>query len=190
MEYHLISDSLLVKLLRVDDELAFQEIYQRHWEHLFGLARRKIQNDEEAEGLVQDIFMGIWERRASQRIDNLGGYLTNALKYRVIDRYRTQVLANRYREYALTKASAGTPSIQEESDFEEIIQIFEDALQHLPEKTAQIFRLSRVEFRTTREISQTMGISERTVEYHITRSLRVMRLRLKDFLPALVLLFL
>ncbi len=190
MEYHLLSDPLLVKLLRVDDELAFQEIYRRYWETLYENARRKLRRDDEVEGLVQDVFMSIWEKRAAQDIDNLGGYLTNALKYRIIDRYRTHSLAERYREYALAKSADDAPSTQEESDFQEIIQIFEHTLQDLPEKTARIFRLSRIEFRTTREISQTLGIPERTVEYHITRALQTMRQRLKDFLPALVFFFL
>ncbi|WP_373513685.1 RNA polymerase sigma factor [Persicitalea sp.] len=117
MEYHLLSDLLLVKLLRVEDELAFQEIYRRYWEPLYENARRKIHRDDEAEGLVQDVFMSIWEKRTTQEIDNLGGYLTNALKYRIIDHYRTQTLAERYREYELAKSIEDAPSPEEESDF-------------------------------------------------------------------------
>ncbi len=186
MEYHLLSDPLLAQLLRVNDELAFQEIYRRYWETLYENARRKLSRDEEAEGLVQDVFMSIWEKRASQEIDNLGGYLVSALKYRIIDSYRTQALTERYHEYALAKNSPGAPSPQEEFNFEEILHIFEKALEHLPDKTARIFRMSRLEFRSTRDISQNLGIPERTVEYHITRSLQMMRRQLKDFLPALL----
>ncbi|WP_373513688.1 sigma factor-like helix-turn-helix DNA-binding protein [Persicitalea sp.] len=71
-----------------------------------------------------------------------------------------------------------------------MIQIFDKVLRDLPEKTGRIFRLSRLEFRSTREISQTLGIPERTVEYHITRSLQSMRQQLKDFLPTIIFLLL
>jgi len=74
--------------------MAFQEIYRRYWETLYENARHKLSHDEEAEELVQDVFMSIWGKCAVQDIDNLGGYLANALKYRIIDRYRTQSLVS------------------------------------------------------------------------------------------------
>lgn len=188
MEYHLLSDELLVKLLRVDDEDAFKEIYDRYWKLLFRIAQSKVKTDEEAEELVQDVLLGIWEKRAEQQIDNLGGYMFNTLKFKVIDQYRKQSQVEKYRDFALSRPTPEGQSPEMALDFSEIIEIFETALSDLPEKTARIFRMSRLEFLSTREISTLLKVPERTVEYHITQALKLMRQQLRDYLPSLIFL--
>lgn len=190
MEYHLLSDELLLKLLRVDDEGAFREVYDRYWKTLFNAARHKVKTDQEAEELVQDVLLGIWENRANQQIGNLGGYMFTALRYQVIDHYRSATLAEKYKDFILTRPTSEGQSPEELMDFSEIIGIFEQVLAQLPEKTAQIFRMSRIEFYSTREIAQKLNIPERTVEYHITQSLKQLRSQLRDYLPAMFLAFL
>lgn len=129
------------------------------------------------------------EKRATQQIENLGGYLYQSLKYQIIGHYRKQLLAERYSNATLNKSFQHNPSPENEVNFQEITAIFERVLRQLPEKTSQIFRLSRLEFKTTREISELLQMSERTVEYHITQSLKLLRQQLKDFLPTGILLF-
>jgi RNA polymerase sigma-70 factor (family 1) len=184
MEYHLLSDELLVKLLRVDDQGAFEEIYRRFWKPLFKTAQNKLKSTELIEELLQDVFLKLWEKRAAQTIENLSAYLFTVLKYRIIDQYKKQILAEKYADFTLSKNLASEQSLESEINFQEIVTIFENALLQLPEKTRQIFKLSRLEYKTTREISEVLQMPERTVEYHITQSLKLLRLSLKDFLSA------
>ncbi len=186
MEYHLLSDELLVKLLTVDDDRAFNEIYRRYWKVLFLHGQRKINSDEVLEELLQNVFMSCWEKRKTLAIDNLGGYLFNSLKYQIIDSYRAQFQADKYADMALSKTEPVEDSPDQTINFKDIQDIFDAVLRRLPEKTRQIFRLSRLEYKTTGEISQLLNIPERTVEYHITQSLRQLRQELKDFLPVWV----
>ena len=190
MEYHLIGDELLVKLLRVDDEGAFTEIYKRFWKNLFKAGQAKLKSDETVEEVLQEVFLSLWEKRTTVQIDNLGGYLFTTLKYQIISHFRKQMLAERYSEYIFTKPESNIQSIDNDVHFKEIIAIFEDVLQQLPEKTRKIFQMSRVEFKSTREISEAFDMPERTVEYHITQSLKLLRFQLKDFLPILFIVFL
>ena len=190
MEYHLIGDELLVKLLRVDDEGAFTEIYRRFWKNLFKAGQAKLKSDEIVEEVLQEVFLNLWEKRATVQIENLGGYLFTTLKYQIISHYRKQMLADRYSEYIFTKPDSHIQLIDNDVHFKEIIAIFEDVLQQLPEKTRKIFQMSRVEFKSTREISEAFDMPERTVEYHITQSLKLLRLQLKDFLPIIFIGFL
>ena len=71
----------------------------------------------------------------------------------------------------------------------ELSEAIDIATRQLPEKTRQVFRMSRFEEQSVKEIAQTMNISEKAVEYHITKSLKILRLHLKDFI-LLQLLFL
>ncbi len=59
-----------------------------------------------------------------------------------------------------------------------------------PNRPAAFFEMSRYECRTVKEISEELSISPKGVEYHITRSLKVLRVALKDYLPVFYLLFL
>ena len=190
MEYQLLSDELLVKLLRVDDRGAFEEIYRRFWKLLFKTAQYKYQDTETIEELLQEVFLSLWEKRAIQTIENLSAYLHSSLKYQLIDQYKRQLLAEKHRDFVLAKTWMAQQSEQTDLDFQEIMRIFEQAMQQLPEKTRQIFTLSRLEYKTTREIAETLNMPERTIEYHITQSLKLLRVALKDFLTIAIILLL
>ncbi len=77
MEYHLLSDELLVKLLRVDDQGAFQEIYQRYWKALFSAAQYKLKTDEIAEELLQEVFLSIWKNELPNKLKIWGDIYTS-----------------------------------------------------------------------------------------------------------------
>ncbi len=188
MEYHLLSDELLVKLLKVDDKGAFNEIYKRYWKALFTSGQRKVKSDEIVEELLQNVYLKVWEKRATLQIENLGGYLFNALKYQIIDHYRTQFLAEKYVDFALKRPEQYEEAPDEAVNFQDISAIFDSVLKQLPVKTGRIFHMSRVEHKTTREIAHLLDMPERTVEYHITQSLKLLRQQLRDFLPVALLL--
>ena len=73
--------------------------------------------------------------------------------------------------------------IHKQADIQEII---DDTLKHLGERTETIFRLSRFEGLTNREIAAELGISEKTVEYHMSKALKELRVSLEDYLPMLL----
>ena len=125
MEYHLLSDELLVKLLRVNDRGAFEEIYRRFWKTLFKMAQNKLKSTELIEELLQDVFLSLWEKRDTQTIENLRAYLFTALKYRIIDQYKKQMLAEKYADFAHAKNLISDHSLENEINFKEIVRIFE-----------------------------------------------------------------
>ncbi len=84
----------LLKFLQNGDEKAFAELYTRYWDKLFFLAGKKLNDLYEAEHIVQDVFLDIWNRRASLNIlSSVDGYLVVAVKYRIIN-----VQAKRYKQ--------------------------------------------------------------------------------------------
>lgn len=190
MEYHLLSDELLVRLMRVDDADAFNEIYKRYWKSLFQSARYKVKSDETAEELLQNLFLNLWEKRATLQIETLGAYLFSVLKYQIVNHYRALFLAEKYADFAQSQREGYDHEADVAVNVQDIVSIFEDVLQQLPPKTSRVFHMSRLEFRSTREIATALDMPERTVEYHITQSLKLLRQQLKDFLPSILLLWL
>lgn len=189
MEYHLLSDELLVKLLKVGDAGAFSEIYQRYWKILFQSAQHKLQSEVIIEEILQNLFLKLWERRHTIEIIKLDSYLFKATKYQIIDFHRTQFMADKFANFTLSKEQQFEITPEQTLSISEITNILDHVFTILPEKTSMIFNLSRIEQKTTKEISKLLEIPERTVEYHITQSLKLLRKHLKDYLPAILILF-
>ena len=181
MEYKLLSDELLMKLLVVGDGGAFEEIYRRYFNKLLRTAQFKIHSKEIAEELLQDLFISLWEKRDKIVIDNLEAYLNTSLKYLIINHIRRQLLQDRFIEYAANK-NEPAETVDESIAFNELSVAIERSIEKLPEKTRQIFTLNRLEYKSVREISEQLSIPERTVEYHITQGLKILRLHLKEFM--------
>ena len=85
MEASNVTDAVLLERLGTGDQNAFQEIYQRYWYKLFQVARRKVIFEEDAEEIVQDIFVDLWERRERLLINDLSKFLFKAVKYQILD---------------------------------------------------------------------------------------------------------
>ena len=179
----LLSDEILVKMLKAGDHAAFREIYKRYWKSLFLAAQRKLKSEETCEELVQNIFLTIWEKRDTLLIGNLRGYLFSALKYQVVDQLRRELLAEKYSGFLQAKEEQYDETPEAALHFRDISAIFESIFAQLPAKTSRVFHLSRIEHKSTKEIAALLDIPERTVEYHITQSLKILRQQLSDFLP-------
>lgn len=189
-DYSLLSDAMLVELLKTHDAGAFQEIYQRYWHVLFVVARRKLNSQEIAEEIVQDLFTSIWARRAETHIEDLKKYLFSSIKYLVINAIKSKVVREEYQsQTVLSGGYASTQRTEEELAYRDLYSAIEDGLLQLSDKTQHVFRLNRLENQSVREISISLNIPERTVEYHITQALRVLRLHLRDYLLSALLFF-
>lgn len=185
MNFSTFSDETLITLIAIDDEVAFREIYDRYWKKLFSFATFKTSSRDASEEIVQELFTKLWERRKSLEINHLESYLFTALKYQIISHLR-QVIAQRNS----LEISYHEVSFQTE-DFltAEAIQIaIERAIYQLPDKTQSVFKMSRFEEKSHKEIALALDLSEKSVEYHITQALKFLRVYLKDYLVSFLFL--
>ena len=182
MDYKQLADEILTKLLKADDVAAFKEIYVRHWKPLFNAAYYRLGSKETAKELVQNLFLHLWEKRATHSINNLQHYLQAAIKNKVINHIESVLVQKKYWKHISESASSSNSETEALLQYNELYIAFEKALQQLPEKTRNVFRMSRFEQLSVREIAQHLNISEKAVEYHITTSLKALRVDLKEFL--------
>jgi len=184
------SDDALVQALGQSDTKAFEEIYVRYWYQLFEVAYRKLNSREAAEELVQELFTALWQKREVHTISKLKPYLHSAIKYQVIDSIKSKMTHTGYLNYTrptLSDIDCTTEQVVAASDLSVALAA---SVQHLPEHTQQVFRLSRYEHKTVPEIAGRLNLSQKTVEYHLTRAMKMLRVSLKEFLPMLLLGFL
>jgi RNA polymerase sigma factor (sigma-70 family) len=181
MSYQLLADDLLVRLLSTSDEKAFRVIYERYWEKIYFSVLKKINSREAAEELTQNLFVSLWEKREKATIKHLENYLSVAIKYIVIN-YIESCIARQNALVGIAGGDLADNTAEEKLLFDEVDAAIKRATSLLPPKTREIFKLSRLDRHSVREIAQIMNLSEKAVEYHITQSLKMMRLQLKEFM--------
>ncbi|MEJ7664790.1 MAG: sigma-70 family RNA polymerase sigma factor [Hymenobacter sp.] len=178
-------DAALVRSLTQDDEAAFAAIYDRYWDALHAHASRKLGGSCEAEEVVQDLFVALWQKRREVVIQQLEAYLFGALKYRVIDCLRAQAVR---RAHAARPPAAFDRGTEESVAVADLTAALAARIHRLPEHAREVFRLSRLEYRTVPEIAAQLRVSPKTVEYHLARALGLLRRGLRDFLLSVALL--
>ncbi|MBO2011041.1 sigma-70 family RNA polymerase sigma factor [Hymenobacter negativus] len=187
--YASLSDADLLTALYSDDEGSFAEIYQRYCYRLFTLAYQKLKSRETAEELVQDLFENLWNRRANHEIQQLEQYLFSALRYRIINYIKMQQVRSGYELYRRLHTSEADSTTENALALNELSAALRASVQRLPAKTREIFQLSRLEQYSVAEISGRVHLSEKAVEYHLTKSLKLLRIYLRDFLAVALAVF-
>lgn len=174
------SDDLeLWQLAKVsDDSLAFAELHRRYSPRLYALAVRKTGNIEVSEDLVQDLFVHLWLQRVGITIEKAFNlYLFSALKNRIISYLRKYIVQHTVSLNDIdleTLSSQSANLVQEWLSLKEVQEIYSRELANLPDKSKHIFEMSRNGV-PNKEIAQMLDLSEKTVEFHISKCLRVLR---------------
>jgi RNA polymerase sigma factor (sigma-70 family) len=166
------SDAALLEAMRADEEGAFAEIYQRYCYRLFTVAYRKLKSHEAAEELLQDLFADLWSRRAGLRVERLEPYLFSMVRYRIINYIKTQKLKAGYDLYCRISQPETDLGTENSLALNDLTSALMAGVRKLPEKSREVFQLS-----------------EKAVEYHLTKSLKLLRNYLRDFLLVLLPLF-
>jgi RNA polymerase sigma-70 factor (family 1) len=182
MDLRVLTDEILLQLLKADDDKAFKEIYSRYWKPMFESAYRRLGSPEIAKELVQTVFLRIWEKRHIIQVNHLQSYLQAAIRNHVINYIESTLVHKKYVRHVMDSTSGTCQRTESTITFHELSQAIEKAIGMLPEKTGHVFRLSRFDHLSIREIATSLNISEKAVEYHITQSLKALRLYLKDYI--------
>jgi len=141
-----------------------------------------VRSKETAEELVQNLFISLWAKREQQQIHKLEAYLQTAIRYQVIDFIRSKILHDRYAQITKDQLAVDENPSESKLLLQELSLAIDNTIKKLPQKTQEIFRLSRYEHRSVKEIAQSMNLSEKAVQYHVTQSLKFMRSHLKEFM--------
>ena len=168
-----------------------EQIYHNYWETVLDSAYRRVRDEEVAQDITQEIFISLWENRERLTITGtLGAYLQGAVKYKVINYFKSAIVKDQYQEdLALLTADQIGVSAENSLMLKDLNKEIDDALEYLPEKMRLIFRMSRMQEKTIREISEELNLSAQTVKNQISAALKVLKERL-SYILIFALLFL
>lgn len=173
------------------DTAAFKEAYQRHWNSIFEYAYKRTGSKEIAEEMVQELFTKLWERRKDLTIDKecLSNYLYTAIKYIVVNHYQSKKVRNEFMKEAYHRLETENTT-EQQLFFNEASIALEKAVSVLPKQCKKVFKMSREEHFSMKEIATRLSISPKTVENHLGKAIKTIRMHMRDFVLALSLFFL
>lgn len=181
-----LNNEQLIPLLLSGDENTFESVYKHFLRPLHVYAINMLKDEERAKGMVQNVFLKLWERKERLSFSgSIQAYLYGAVYHECLNYLRHEKVKINHRDHVMyTMKNAGeTGSGMELLDLKEKLQ---QALNELPEKCRTVFQLSRFEELKYQEIADRLGISIKTVEAQMGKALKVLRLKLVDFLPLII----
>jgi RNA polymerase sigma-70 factor (ECF subfamily) len=179
--------------MSLDSVNSFNVIYTTFYRKSFLYVKSYVHEDMAAEDIVSESLIRLWQQMKQQPIDPIPPFLFTILKNRSLDYLKHQaVIRTVHHEMAATlnrELELRTASLEMSDPTDifsaEVKQIIESTLNSLPEKTREIFKLSKFGNKPHKEIAELYNISVKGVDYHIMLSVKELRLALKDYLPLL-----
>lgn len=175
-------DQAWVERIRIGDVQAFEAMYRAYRKDLGAFAASHVRSVHAAEDLIHDLFLRLWQNRHEWELTiPLNVYLFRAARYRAISHLRHARVAAKFRErIAVEGASAafgaGPPAPADAALHEgELEAAINRAIDALPERRREVFRLNRYHHLTYAEVAEVLGISVKTVEIHMGLALRALR---------------
>lgn len=163
------------------DEQLFEQLFKTQFKHLFNFALQYIADEEIAKDITQSVFVKLWEQR--NNIDShksVQSYLFTSVRNTCINHIRdNKKFRSNILDVELAEMDFG--ELSDTYTYSELEKKISEILAALPEKSRQIFELSRFENKKYREIALELDISEKTVEAHVSKVLKILREQLKDY---------
>jgi RNA polymerase sigma-70 factor (family 1) len=175
------NDNELLVLLAQDNRNAFELLYRRYWLELYDAAYQRLKNNQQAEDIVQDIFVNLWIRRDLVKIENLRAYLHAAVRFRVLNYVQRDLASEAFYEpfEAIASYQSGADGILLEKEMMQLVLLYADTL---PEKRRQIFLMRLNENLSTREIADQLRISQKTVQNQLGTAIHGLRAHISPLL--------
>ena len=178
-----VDDRELLARLRAGETSAFDSIFRANYALLVRAAEAMLRERATAEEIAQDVMLELWRRRESLDVtESVRGYLMQATRNRALNDLRHRAIERRSEPQIIegTARSRPTDAGARESEIEAALH---SAIADLPDRCRQIFELSRFEGLKYAEIATRLGISVKTVEVQMGKALRILRERMKVWLP-------
>lgn len=182
------NDKSLVIHLQNNDVKAFDVLFHRYSGKLFRFSFSLLKNEEDSKEIIQETFFRIWNKRLEINSSKSFKSFLFTISYNlIIDQLRLRLKDQEYRKFLLEHFDANNFNVASDMNYETLTKQIETVIEELPNKRKQIYKLSRENGFTRKEIAEQLGISVKTVENQINLSLKHLKHRLgKDFLPVLL----
>jgi RNA polymerase sigma-70 factor (ECF subfamily) len=177
----------LIHQINTGNELAFEKVFKQYFKSLQNYAYTILKDLDVAEEMVQNVFLKIWEKREKLPTDAVvSSYLYKSVYHESLNYLRHEKVKISHQQQTLYSMKEETDNASDRIKLKQLEEHLQKALNDLPQQCRTIFQMSRFDELRYREIADELGISIKTVENHMGKALRLLRLKLVEFLPAVI----
>lgn len=185
--YSTYADLVLLNFLKEDDQLAYTEIFERYSKILLRHAYKMLGNRDEANDVVQEVFLSIWNNRYKLELTgSLSSYLYKATKNRILNHIAHEKVVSRYADSISNFLENDYVFADSQLREQELEAIIAKEIASLPEKMREVFLLRKVEELSYNEIALQLNITDKTAKQQVYNSLKILREKLKSFMGVFV----
>jgi len=175
-----------VNKIRSGDSAAFEELFNLYCQQLINFSRNYVADKQIAENIVQDVFVSVWQNRKNlDPTKMIKAYLFTAVKNNSLKYIRHMKIENKGIEGSAAYI-IDDESPDKKLDGKELELKIHQAVNELPEKCMEIFKMNRFENLKYAEIAAILDISIKTVETQMGRALNKLRESLKPYLTIIL----
>jgi len=180
----------IIKQLAQGNPLVFEGVFKTHYKELILHALRFVEDEEEAEEIVQALFLDIWNKRAELQINtSLRSYLYTSVRNTCLNFIKHKKVEYKYKEHNAHLITEESGTEKDSLVQQELAEKIDQAISKLPPERQKVFKMSRYEGLKYKEIAEQMNISVKTVENQMGKALKFLREELVEFLPLLFIFF-
>lgn len=172
------SEEELLSEIQRGDYAAFNEVYNRFAAKLYSFSQKIELDTADREDIIQEVFSALWVRREVLQIDNLGAWLYMSVRKQALYQLRKKKYRDNHIQSIINFVTPFYDPILGQIQEKELQQFLDRQLEKLPPRAREVFRLSRQEHLTYKEIAEQLGISEKTVRKQVQNVLKIFRYKL------------
>ena len=186
-------DEMNFQAFKSGSEVAFELIFKSYYDQIVGFCTQFSDDRDKGKSLAQEAFIKLWlNREKVEKISGIKSFLYTAAKTECLNDIRSGKTSRKYENIKLQEEEERlNREVLESFDFSamefiELEALINAAIEELPPKCREVFVKSRFEGKKNKEIAEEMGISQKAVEANMTRSLKFLKEKLSDYLPAVL----
>jgi RNA polymerase sigma-70 factor (family 1) len=185
-----VSDDDILSLSVNDKNKAFELAFNQYWQPLFRQAYKKIQSEEMAKDLVQEVFIALWDNfgKIDDRMQLLP-YLYGILRNKVLQHYEKNEVRLRYAMTVAANPEVSSPSAYNLLLGKELQYIIKDEIEKMPDRMREIYLLKKDDQLSAREIAEKLSISEQTVKNQLLSAANRLRQRIGNYNSPLITIY-
>ncbi len=174
-----IESKYILQRLQQGDRQVFDLIFKSYWDPLLIYLSKLVKDQTDAEDLLQNIFVNLWNKTQSSEIQDIHSWLYGAARKSALFYHRTQGNQKKLIASILEYIDVTGFSLSDQQQGKELQQIIDGEIERLPAKMKEVFLLSRQEQLSYKEIAERLDISDQTVKKQISNALNILRNNLK-----------
>ena len=173
-------DQLIIKLSK-GNKAAFEELFNYYYPRLYNFSKKFLKLEEGIDDILQEVFIRIWENRKNIHSSNtFNSYIFTITKNLLLNELRSRLNNNKIKDKIFKLSVSKEYTIIQDIEYNDLTEKVDQIIDTMPSKTKTVYELSRKEGFSNKEIAKKLEISPKTVEYHISQSIRLLKDKLKE----------